>query len=145
MKTVITLFTITICFILFTGCTKSDPPVISQQQQNVNNLVGMGNKVWRLRQVYIQTIPQTLTDAQMKYTKTYTLDPASSFSGSFTNSDGFSGTWKLNTSRELKETITNNPAGSIQLLYDVNDITEFKLDIQYTQNLKTVREVYNAY
>lgn len=145
MKTVITLFTITICFILFTGCTKSDPTVISQQQQDVNNLVGMGNKVWRLKQVYIQTIPQTLTDAQMKYTKTYTLDPSSSFSGSFTNSDGFSGTWKLNTSRELKEIIMNNPGGSVQLLYDVNEITEFKLDIQYTQNLKTVREVYNAY
>ena len=145
MKTVIILFTITICFILFTGCTKSDPTALTQQQQDVNNLVGMGNKVWRLKQVYVQSIPQTLTDAQMKYIKTYTLDPASSFSGSFTNSDGFSGTWKLNTSRELKETIMNNPAGSIQLLYDVNDITEFKLDIQYTQNLKTVREVYNAY
>lgn len=145
MKTVISLFTITICFFLFTGCTKSDPPALTQQQQDVNNLVGMGNKVWRLKQVFIQAIPQTLTDAQMKYTKTYTLDPSSLFSGSFTDSDGFSGTWKLNPSRELKETIMNNPSGSIQILYDVNDVTESKLDIEYTQNLKTVREVYNAY
>ena len=145
MKTTLTLLTLTFAFILFTGCSKTDAPVISQQQQDVNYLVGIGNKVWRLKQVFVQTVPQTLTDAQMKYTKTYTLDPSSSFSGSFTNSDGFNGTWKLNTSRELKETIINNPAGSVQVLYDVNGITDSKLDIQYTLNLKTVREVYYAY
>ncbi len=144
MKSILTLLTLTFFFIL-TGCSKTDAPVISQQQQDVNYLVGIGNKVWHLKQVYIQTVPQTLTDAQMKYTKTYTLDPTSPFAGSFTDSDGFTGTWKLNASRELKETIINNPAGSIQILWDVNDITDGKLDIQYTQNLKTVRHVYYAY
>lgn len=145
MKTILTFLTIASCFILFSGCSKTDAPVITQQQQDVNYLVGIGNKVWRLKQVFVQTVPQTLTDAQMKYTKTYTLDPASAFSGTFTNSDGFNGTWKINTSRELKETIMNNPAGSVQVIYDVLNLTDSKLDIQYTMNLKTVREVYYAY
>ena len=145
MKTILSFFTLTCCFILFTGCSKTDAPVISQKQQDVNYLVGIGNKVWRLKQVFVQTVPQTLTDAQMKYTKTYTLDPSSPFSGNFTNSDGYNGSWKINDSRELKETILNNPAGSVQVLYDINNLTDSKLDIQYTQNLKTVREVYYAY
>lgn len=145
MKTVITLFTITICFILFTGCTKSDPPALTQLQQDVNSLVGIGNKVWHLKQIYIQTIPQTLTDAQMKYTKTYTLDPSGANKGSFTDSDGFTGTWKINDSRELKEIIMNNPAGAILKDYEINDITDTKLDIWYLANLKIVREVYYAY
>ncbi len=145
MKTILTFFFIICCFILFTGCSKTVAPVISQQQQDVNSLVGIGNKVWRLKQIYLTTVPQVLTDAQLKYTKTYTLDPASPFSGSFTNSDGNNGTWKMTTDRVLKETIINNPSGPVKVEYDVNEITETKLDIQSVQNNKLVREVYYAY
>jgi len=147
MKKVLSLLLIITGAILFTGCSKSIPDVLSPRDQSMKYLVGDGNKLWHLKQVYVNGIQQTLTDAQMKYTLTYTINPAVAYSGTFTDSDGYKGNWKLINDSELYEVVTNNPSGNAASTVIINDINETKLDIESTNNsiLTTVRKVYYAY
>jgi hypothetical protein len=146
MKILITLLTIVFCTILFTGCSKDGDTPLTAEQQSVKYLVGDGNRYWHLSKLYVNSVPQTLTDAQSKYTKTYTIGIGQNISGTFTNSDGYNGTWKLLFANvQLQETINNNQAGPVQVIYDINKISQDTLDIMSTANLKTVREVYYAY
>ncbi len=145
MKTILNLLLLTFCLSLFAGCSKTDAPVISVREQRVKYLVGIGNKVWHLNQVYVNTVQQILTTAQMKFTKTYTIDPSAQFAGSFTNSDGYTGTWRLSTDEDLKEIIVNNQTGPVSVDYVITSMTETTLDMYYVASLKLVREVYNAY
>jgi len=145
MKTILNLLLITFCLILFVGCSKTDAPVITVRDQRVKYLVGIGNKVWHLNQVYVNTVQQTLTTAQMKFTKTYTIDPTDQYSGTFTNSDGYTGTWRLSTDADLRELIVNNQVSPVPVDYVITSMTETALDMYYIANFKLVREVYNAY
>lgn len=136
---------------IFWGCSKTADTVETKDEMVVRLLTGGGNKVWRLSGLFVNDIAQTLTDAQTKFTKTYradptNADPANSKTGTFTNSDGYIGTWKLiNGAAQLYEKFTNNPVGPVAVPYIINSITDSKLDIEYTQNFKSVREVYNGY
>lgn len=146
MKNVLT----SICFICFTalllaGCSKPPKDVITPRDQNVKYLTGDGNRYWHLKSMYVNNLQQTLTDAQMKYTKTYTINPAQAYTGTFVNSDGYTGKWRMITDLQLIETFNNNPGGALIVDYFINEISETVLDIEYTANLKTVREVYHAY
>lgn len=147
MKKVLSLLLIITGAILFTGCSKSTPDVLSLRDQNMKYLVGDGNKLWHLKEVHVNGIQQTLTDAQMKYTMTYTINPAVAYSGTFTDSDGYKGTWKMLSESQLREVVTNNPSGNAVSEYFINEINETKLDIESTNNsiLTTVRKVYYAY
>ncbi len=147
MKKVLSLLLIITGAILFTGCSKTTPEPISVRDQNMKYLVGDGNKLWHLREVHVNGTQQTLTDAQMKYTLTYTINPAVAYSGTFTDSDGYKGTWKMLGEYVLREVITNNPSGNAESIIYINGINETKLDIESTNNptLTTVRKVYYAY
>lgn len=146
MKKVLSFLLIITGAILFTGCSKSTPDVLSPRDQNMKYLVGDGNKLWHLKEVHVNGIKQTLTDAQMKYTMTYTINPAVAYSGTFTDSDGYKGTWKMSES-QIAEVVTNNPSGYAKSEYDINEINETTLDIVAYNNtiLTSVRKVYYAY
>lgn len=153
MKIRLTFLTILTGIFLITGCTKSSEVVETREEKVVRLLTGTGNKYWHLKEVYVNGVKQTLTDAQLKFTKTYTIDPTNTdplrYRGFFVNSDGFNGTWKLIGSGDaLYETISNNPAGPIVIPYlSFNELTADKMDVEYTNNvvMKTQREVYYAY
>jgi hypothetical protein len=145
MKSIFTFLTLLFVAALFTGCSKTTEAVLSPEDQAVKYLTGDGNRYWHLKKIYVNGIAQALTTSQLQYTKTYTINPSLPYSGSFTNYDGYIGTWKLQGIYTLKETITNNPAGPVPAAYDINLLNETTLDIELTANLKTVREVYNAY
>jgi hypothetical protein len=131
--------------ISMTGCSKDDqesePP--TPMPEHVKNLVGLGNRVWRLREVYQNGVPLTLTSSQLKYTKTYTIDPSGGSIGRFTNDDGFVGTWKYDEVDKLEEKITNTPS-IVTIQYKVLKLTKDTLDISYVfgPNNITIREVY---
>jgi len=153
MKIRLTVLTILTGIFLNTGCTKSSEVVETREEKVIRLLTGTGNKYWHLKEVYVNSVKQTLTDAQLKFTKTYTIDPTNTdpirYRGFFVNSDGYNGTWKLIGSGDaLYETISNNPAGPIVIPYlSFNELTADRMDVEYTNNMvmKTQREVYYAY
>ncbi|MBI2283640.1 MAG: hypothetical protein HYU71_08025 [Bacteroidetes bacterium] len=150
MKTRLTTLFILLGIIILTGCTKSSDVLETREEKVVGYLTGAGNKYWHLKEVYVNSVKQVLTDAQLRFTKTYTIDPANTDParprGSFVNSDGYHGSWKLIGGGEtLYETFTNNPAGPVAINFIINDVSSDKLDIEYTLNMKTQREVYYAY
>lgn len=150
MKTRLTNLLILLGIFLLTGCTKSSKVPETREEKVVGYLTGAGNKYWHLKEVYVNAVKQVLTDAQLRFTKTYTIDPTNTDPtrprGSFVNSDGYNGTWKLIGGGEtLYETFLNNPAGPVAITFIINDVSSDKLDIEYTLNMKTQREVYYAY
>jgi hypothetical protein len=149
MKTTFTLLNIIFCAALFAGCGK-DVPALTDEQQVVKWLTGDGNRYWRLRHVYINDIPQTLTANQLLYNKTYTLTPGQTDQGTFTNYDGDKGTWVLNSKKLIREkliTITSTNEFFMTIL----KISETDLEIEYvvkaspTTPSTSAREVYYAY
>ena len=151
MKPFFSLLVILFCLVLFLGCSKTADTIETKDELVARLLTGGGNKVWRLTGLYLNDIAQILTDTQTKFTKTYradptNADPANPKTGTFTNSDGYIGTWKLiNGAAQLYEKFTNNPVGPVAVPYIINSISDSKLDIEYTQNFKSVREVYNGF
>jgi hypothetical protein len=151
MKTRFTLLTILISSILFVGCSGTKDVPETREQRVVRYLTGVGNKYWHLKEVHVNLVKQTLTDYQLKYTKTYTSDPSNSDplnakTGTYVNSDGLNGKWKLTSDgTELQETYLNNSGGPVKVPYSINAITETILDIEYLINMTLVREVYYAY
>lgn len=153
MKIRLTTLALLVCIFLLGGCTKTSEIVETREEKVIRLLTGTGNKYWHLKEIYVNGVKQTLTDAQLKFTKTYTIDPTNTdiirYRGFFVNSDGYNGTWKLIGSGDaLYETITNNPAGPIVIPYlSFNELSTDKMDVEYTNNMvmKTQREVYYAY
>jgi hypothetical protein len=148
MKQIVSIFLVAL---ILAGCGKTTETPETKEAMVARLLTGNGNRYWRLSKVYVNDAPVVLTDAQMKFTKTYTLnagllDPSSlDINGTFVNSDGYKGTWAITNSSKLYEKITNNPAGPVASEYKINAISDNSLDIEATANLKTVREVYYAY
>ena len=73
MKTTTTFLTILICSILFVGCSKPQEDVVPADVKVARLLTGLGNRYWHLKEVYVNNVPQTLSDPQKTYTKTYTV------------------------------------------------------------------------
>src|SRR6478609_1387791 len=97
------LFVFLSCLI-FTACSKSDEP-IEPKQQVVKYLTGLGNKVWRIKEIYVNGVKQTLTTSQLAYTKTYTTYLYNeSYTGVFSDSDGSLGNWKIVNATLIHET-----------------------------------------
>ena len=145
MKTLLKFFVIILCSVILYGCSKNSETPVSKEEQIAKYLTGDFNRVWNLREVYQQGVLQPLTDAQRKYTKTYTINPGEAKRGKFTNSDGYMGDWKVLNEFQLFEEFTNNPRGPLPLQYEINFIDDKKLDIHYTANFIKTREVYHAY
>ncbi len=150
MKKILSFLTLLFFVLLINGCSKTTEVVETPEAKVARLLTGEGNRYWHLNKVYVNTVLQPLTDAQMKYTKTYTADPgntdpANAKKGTFVNSDGYTGKWTLLNATQLYETYTNNPSGPVAVTYIINEISANTLDIEYTANMKTVREVYYGY
>lgn len=150
MKANSTLISTLLIISLFFGCSKDTGVIETQEERVARLLTGVGNKVWRLKEVYSMNVKQTLTDYQSKYTKTYTaspanLDPNNPKTGTFSNSDGYTGTWKLTDSAgKVAEALTSGTT-VISVSYSINSLTEVMMDVEYTSNNKLQREVYYAY
>lgn len=145
MKTTFQFFAILFCVILITGCSKTGDVVLSPEAQVVKYLTGGINRVWRLNQLFVKGVEQTLTGDQKKYTKTFTVDPAQKLIGAYTDSDGNYGEWFVTGGQTFQITFTTSGGGQYVVPYTIRGIGDDKLDIQYTLNQQTIREVYYAY
>jgi hypothetical protein len=145
MTSRISFLTILIFALLLTGCSKTPDVVETPEAKLVRLLTGVGNKYWHLNKIFINAVPQALTNAQLMFTKTYTINPSISDSGIFSNSDGITGKWTITGSKQFYEAFVTGGGVGIQLDYTVLDITETTMDIQYKSNNKLVEEVYYAY
>lgn len=133
--------------ILFTSCSKTEE-TLTPMEQTRKYLVGMGNRYWRLKEAYVNGVKITLSGSQLNFYKTYTVslrpnDPENT--GTFTDADGFRGSWILSDVTTLKETIDNAPNGPVPLLITIKNIGANTLDEEYTYNGVTSRMVYFAY
>ncbi len=136
-----TLLLIIICGLL-SGCSRSVDTPVDPRDVIITSLTGVGNKRWVLRKLFLNNVPQTLSDSQLKYWVDFTVNPGQPYTGVFTNSDGAEGKWRLPNTQEIPFTFTNTTR--IPLTYVINNITATELDVEYTANLVTSREVYNA-
>jgi hypothetical protein len=134
------------CCLLLTACSKTDDPPLTPEQQVLQYLTGVGNRFWRIKELYVNNVKTTLTVAQLDYNKTYThYGYTEDRTGVFSDSDGSLGNWELKGAGQLKETITNNPGGLIVLDLTINLLDANNMDVEYTKNGQTVRTVYFAY
>lgn len=139
------VYSLLISFACITGCSK-DEQVPAPLPQTTQNLTGMGNRVWKIQEIDINGIPQTLTLAQKGYTKTYTVEAGKTTNGKVVSSDGYSGDWSFPSEKILQENYNNDAQfQGIQVLYTINELTATKLDVSYTKNGQLTREVYIAF
>ena len=132
---------------LFFSCSTKEV-VLTPEQQLIQYLTGTGNRYWRIRELYQNDVKQTLTAAQLSYTKTYTIGVGANAKeniGTWNDANGFAGTWEVKDVKRMEETVQNAPAGIITLNLTINKIGAFDMDVQYTSNGQTIRTVYFAY
>jgi uncharacterized protein (DUF779 family) len=129
------------------SCNKKEIP-LSKEEQVITYLTGVGNRYWKIRELYINTIPQSLTAAQLGYWKVYTLSISTQDAkgGSFTDESGYRGTWTLDkTADKIDERVDNLPSGPVSYLLKILKLGPNDMDVEYTANGSTVRTVYYAY
>ena len=145
MKLKQAVYTLLISFAFFTGCSKDEQPPLPLPQ-TTQNLTGMGNRVWKIQEIDINGIPQTLTNAQKGYNKTYTVDAGKTTTGKVVSSDGFTGDWSFPSEKIFQEYYNNDAQlQGIQVVYTINELSATKLDVSYTKNSQLIREVYIAF
>ncbi|NCI46807.1 hypothetical protein [Sediminibacterium soli] len=127
------------------GCSKKED--IDPEEKVMQYITGMGNRYWYIKEIYVNGTRVTLTSGQQKYTKTYTRKPfTDDHTGTFVDSDGMQGLWKLTDLRTLTEIITNNPGGNTTIVNTINKLSANEIDLGYTgANNDKVRLVYFAY
>ena len=137
------LLLLVVCITL-AACSKPDE--ITPEQQVTQYLTGLGNRYWRIKELYVNNVKTVLTTAQLDYYKTYTINAVGErYSGTFTDANNFIGNWILKGKDHIMETITNAVVGSVPLDLTINLIDANNMDVQYTSNGQTVRTVYFAY
>jgi hypothetical protein len=149
MKTTFKFFTILLSAAIFVGCTKSpDTPALSKEEQAAKYLSGTGNKVWRLKAVKVNDVPQVLTASQLMYTKTYTMVASETTKGTFTDYDNYFGDWNMKGASAFQEVFQQIGGGSYGFRdYTIISLNETTLNAYYidlTTKIK-VEELYNAY
>src|SRR6478735_978277 len=103
MKTTFTFFTAIFLMVLLVGCSKNPDTMLTKEEQVAKLLSGNGNKLWRLKAVKVNDVPQQLTSAQLMYTKTYTLVGPQTTQGKFTDYDNYYGDWTLKGASAMQE------------------------------------------
>jgi hypothetical protein len=120
-------------FILFAlaigGCIKNELLVESTLSNN-------STRTWKLDMLYKNDQAQTLTPAQLIYTKTYKKD------NTWEDSDGYKGTFTLPTDKSLKEITTNSTGAPLTIEYTIVKITVESLVVEYTFNQDKYKFVY---
>ncbi|MBV9988296.1 MAG: hypothetical protein JO301_11485 [Chitinophagaceae bacterium] len=118
---------------------------LSSREQTVQYLTGTGNRYWKIRELYINGVQQTLTSAQLDYWKVYTVpigDPDAP--GSFSTMDGYIGSWELTQPDQITERILNLPNGPVSYLLKILKLGTYEMDVEYTANGVVTRTVYFA-
>jgi len=145
MKTAFQFFAIVFFAILISGCSKNPDVPVTAEEQVAKLLTGGSNRVWRLQQLFVKGVLQALTGDQAKYTKTFTVEPSQKFRGGYTDADGNFGDWFVNSVTGFTLNFTTAGGNQYSVIYLIRNINATDLDIQYTLNGETIREVYNAY
>jgi hypothetical protein len=115
---------------IFVSCKKDEDPIAALKQKLTDN----STKVWKLSKLFVNGSQQTLTPGQLSYTKTFNTN------GNWSDSDGYSGTFKIETTKLLKETTTVGGSGIVS--YKINALADNQLDVEYTIGQETYRLVY---
>jgi hypothetical protein len=122
--------------------------VLSPEEQAVKYITGLGNRYWKIRELYVNGTPQSLTAAQLGYWKVYTLSIISpdAMGGRFADASGLLGSWTLSkTGTKIDETVENLPGGPVSYVLTILKLGPNDMDVEYTANGSTVRTVYFAY
>ena len=146
MKANFTLLTLITFLILFSGCSKSVDTPVDQRDVIVKLITGAGNKHWILRKVYVNNVPQTLTDYQLMYWADFTVNPSSPYTGIWADRDGNEWKWRMTTTQDMICSFTNRTSPAKP--YVINTISATEMDIEYSitanNTTTTTREVYYA-
>lgn len=124
-----------ILFLLFTGCTKTDP--VAEAKSMLADYSG-GQKSWQLTGLTVNGQVQTLGPVELKYTKTYF------FNGKYADTDSYEGDWRLDSETEILEVYNNLPNGLMFQKYKIEDVTTNKLTLSYQTNGEHVITYYTA-
>jgi hypothetical protein len=130
---------IVVLALLFCNCTKnsSEDMVIAQKNLLSKNTSGIGK--WKLTNLSISFVSQSLSPVQSAYTKQYTI------AGNFSDSDGSMGSWSMPDPTTLIENFTNFSSGvSVSQTYKINSITATQLNLTYTNNATEITTNYQA-
>jgi len=119
---------------MFTSCSKSSSsdPIANMKF----NLTGGGVQTWKLSKFILNGNAQTLTTAELAYTRTYKSD------GTWLDSDGYNGTFSIGSLVLLKEVTTNSNPPNSTIDYVINSISGTSIDVEYTSNSQTYEFVY---
>lgn len=143
MKTTFTLFTILLTAALFTGCSKTTEVPLTKEEQAARYLTGTGNKLWRLKAIKVNDVPQTITSP---YTKTYTMVAPQTTQGKFTDYDNYFGDWTMKGATAMQEVFQQiGGTGYGVRDYTIVMLNDTVLDMYYVANNQKVEELYNAY
>jgi hypothetical protein len=99
-------------------------------------LTNSNSKQWRLKKLYVNGNAQTLTPAQLLFAKTYKSD------NSWVDTDGYSGTYSVESAQLLKETTINATGGNTVIDYKIYGLSANSMDLEYSYNQQTYRFVY---
>lgn len=127
--------------VIYSGCSK-DQQAPTPLPQPTQYLIGMGNHSWKIQEVYINGVAQTLTAMQKTLVKTYRVDPGNTTSGKVTTNEGYTGNWDLQSAQTLQETFNLYPQIPGPIVYTINELSSTRLDISYTLNNELRREVF---
>lgn len=113
--------------LIFTACTKEKVVTdIDFQRQLIGGTGSFENtkKNWRLDSLAIDGKAFALTTNQKKYIKTF------SYTGAYSDSDGFSGSWEVAQLNELKQTSTSTTGTKIINKYEITEINSTQLKVK---------------
>lgn len=116
--------------LVFFSCAKETVTTDADFQKNL--LSGTGNfqntsHTWRLDSLVIGTTPQKLTTLQKQYTKTFAR------LGSYSDSDGYAGTWAMPASNKLDISTTSALTNvTTKSSYDIITLNAAQLQIKIT-------------
>lgn len=135
------LYASLVSFVMFTGCSRDEQAPIPLPQPT-QYLIGMGNHSWKIQEVYINGVAQTLTAMQKTMVKTYRVDAGNTTSGKVTTNEGVTGNWDLLSAQTLQETYSNYPQMPVPITYTIHELSSTRLDVSYTINNELRREVF---
>lgn len=135
------LYASLVSFVMITGCSKDEQAPVPLPQPT-QYLIGMGNHSWKIQEVYINGVAQTLTAMQKTLVKTYRVDTGNTTSGKVTTNEGFTGNWDLQSAQTLQESFSLYPQIPGSIVYTINELSSTRLDVSYTLNNELRREVF---
>jgi hypothetical protein len=118
----------------FFGCSKDG--LSSSSKLVAGALTNYSSRTWKLKALSVNNQAQTMTPALLLYSKTYNSD------FTWSDSDGYSGTFTVPSSKEIKEITNNAQVASLTTTYRIIGFTDTDLTVEYTFNADTFKFVF---